>query len=47
MMIIAIGLIEPYKKKSKWIKELVNELIILATIYFSMCFSPLVPEPEV
>ena len=47
MTIITIGFVEPYEKKSKWIKELVNEQIILATIYFAMCFSQLVPDPHV
>lgn len=44
MMIIAIGLIEPYKEKAKWWKELANEQVILATLYFAMCFSDLIPS---
>ena len=44
MMIIVIGYGMPYEEKSKWIKELVNEQVILATTYFAMCFSPLVPS---
>ena len=44
MMVIIIGYNMPYEDKSKWIKELINEQIILATIYFAMCFSPLVPS---
>jgi len=47
MTIIMIGFVEPYEKKSKWNKELVNEQFILATIYFAMCFSKLVPDPHV
>jgi hypothetical protein len=46
MTIIAIGFVEPYESRSKWIKELANEQIILATIYFAMCFSKLVPDPS-
>ena len=39
MTVITIGFVQPYEHKSKWIKELINEQVILATIYFVMCFS--------
>jgi hypothetical protein len=39
MMMIVIGFGTPFKQKGTWLKELANEQIILATIYFSMCFS--------
>jgi hypothetical protein len=39
MTVITIGYVQPYEKKSKYIKELINEQFILATIYFAMCFS--------
>jgi hypothetical protein len=47
MTLITIGFVEPYEEKSKWIKELLNEQVILATVYFAMCFSQLVPDPHV
>ena len=47
MTLIIIGFVEPYELKSKWKKELVNEQFILATVYFAMCFSKLVPDPHV
>jgi hypothetical protein len=47
MMIIVIGFWRPFKKKETWIKELTNEQVIMATIYFAMCFSQLVPDPKV
>ena len=47
MTVITIGYVQPYEKKSKYIKELINEQFILATIYFAMCFSQLVPDPNV
>ena len=40
-------MLEPFAKKKKWITELVNEQIILATIYFAMCFSDLATDPSV
>ena len=47
MTVITIGYVQPYEKKSKYIKELINEQFILATIYFAMCFSQLVPDPYI
>ena len=44
LMIITIGMANPFKEKSKERKELANEAVILATLYFVMCFSDLVPD---
>jgi hypothetical protein len=46
LMIITVGNLTPFYDKSKWIKELTNEMIILSSLYFVMCFSPLVPDLE-
>ena len=43
-MIITIGMAFPYKEYSKHRKELINEAVILSTLYFVMCFSDLVPD---
>ena len=43
-MIITIGMANPFKERSKQRKELINEVVILATLYFVMCFSDLVPD---
>ena len=43
-MIITIGLIMPFAEKSKHMKEMANEVVILFSIYFVMCFSQLVPD---
>jgi uncharacterized membrane protein YcjF (UPF0283 family) len=43
-MIITIGLIMPFAEKSKHMKEMANEVVILFSIYFVMCFSQLAPD---
>jgi len=43
-MIITVGQIVPFTHRSKWIKELSNEMMILSSLYFVMCFSPLVSD---
>lgn len=43
-MIITVGQIVPYIHRSKWITELSNEMIILSSLYFVMCFSPFVAD---
>jgi hypothetical protein len=43
-MVITVGNIMPFLDKDKWVKELTNEMIILSSLYFVMCFSPLVPD---
>ena len=42
MLVITTGLVLPFSEKKKWINELINEYVILNTIYFVMCFSPFV-----
>ena len=42
LMIITIGLIQPFEDKSRNNKEMINEVVILFSIYFVMCFSDLV-----
>jgi uncharacterized membrane protein (DUF485 family) len=43
-MIITIGMANPYKEYSKHRKELINEAIIMSSLYFVMCFSDFVPD---
>lgn len=47
LMIITVGWLRPFEDSSRNNKELANEMIILSSIYFIMCFSELVPEPWV
>jgi uncharacterized membrane protein YcjF (UPF0283 family) len=34
----------PFAEKTKYVKEMTNEVVILFSIYFVMCFSQLVPD---
>lgn len=43
-MLITIGLTKPFKDKKKWKFELMNESVIMVTVYFVMCFSDYVPN---
>ena len=46
LMIITIGQIRPFTEESRNRKELVNEVIIISSLYFIMCFSAYVPSTE-
>ena len=39
-----IGLLEPYEASSKKNKELINEFVIVISVYHVMCFTPLVAD---
>ena len=44
LMIITVGNLAPFSDKEKWVKELTNEMVILFSLYFVMCFSSFVPH---
>ena len=46
MMLITVGNIVPFESNEKWIKELSNEMMIMSSLYFVMCFSPFVPDAK-